>query len=102
MARKKKILPKQIAITPEGFKVMNGIFKLFDTSGFPLDIMLYLCIENKWMPSWLDFYDDALKVWSKKTIKNRLETAICDVYGIEFWTEVNFRLEKARNDCWND
>lgn len=91
---KKKLGFDIIGITKDGTTVVSGVFRLFDTCGLPLDIILDLCQENDLMPSWIHFYDDAIKQgWVDKTIFNRLETNISDTYGKSFWLSVKKRLE---------
>ncbi len=94
MNNKKKNNPKQVAVTPEKVMVIDGVFKLFDTLGVPLDAVFDLCKEKNMMPSWTHFYDDAIKQgWSQETIMNRLSINVSDVYGKEFCDEVIKRLE---------
>lgn len=91
---KKKLGFDILGITKDGTTVVSGVFRLFDTCGLPLDIILDLCQENNLMPSWTHFYDDAItQGWIDKTIFNRLETNISDTYGKSFWLSVKKRLE---------
>ena len=90
MSRKKRPEFDTVGITPEGKKVVSGVFRVFDTIGLPLDVIFDLCEQENLMPSWTHFYDDAIK---EKTIYNRLETNVSDVYGKPFWLEVKKRLE---------
>lgn len=93
MSRKKKIQFDHVGSTSDGKKVVSGIFRVFDTCGLPLDVVFDLCNQKDLIPSWTHFYDDASKQgWSDKTIFNRLETNISDVYGKDFWLEVEKRL----------
>lgn len=94
MAKKKKVNFTEVGITDDGKKVVSGVFSVFDTCGLPLDIVFDLCERHSLMPSWIHFYDDAINQgWTDKTIFNRLETNVSDVYGKEFWIEVEKRLQ---------
>lgn len=93
MAKKQKKECKPIGITTDDKKVMENIFMLFDTSGLPLYIIFEQCIDNDMIPSWIHFYEDAIKAgWKVKSILDRLEDSICDTWGYEFWKEVELRL----------
>jgi len=79
----------------DGKLVVKGIFKLFDTTGLPLFIIFDTCEQNNWLPSWIDFYKEAIKGgWSHKTIVNRLSEALSDTYGTDFKDVVIDRLNK--------
>lgn len=94
MAKKKKVNFDIVGVMEDGRKVVSGVFQVFDTCGLPLDIVFDLCEQKNMMPSWIHFYDDAIKQgWSEKTIFNRLETNVSDVYGRPFWLEVEERLK---------
>lgn len=82
-----------VGLTSDNKKVVNGIFRLFDSTGLPLDVVFSMCEEKNIIPSWIDFYNDAIKQgWTEKTIMNRLEINIRDVYGKPYWIEVEKRL----------
>lgn len=92
--RKTHIKFNIVGITPEGVHVVDNVFRIFDTDGLPLDELFYQCKEHNLMPSWINFYEDArLQGWSHKTIMNRLEVSIRDVYGKEFSDGVLERLQ---------
>ena len=47
------------------------------------------------IPDWINFCQDAIKnQWSPKTIINRLDIPLLDVYGIEFHDVVIKRLRE--------
>jgi hypothetical protein len=90
---KKRLGFEIVGVTPDGKEVVSGVFRVFDTMGLPLDTVFDLCEQHKLVPSWIHFYDDAIKQgWSEKTIMNRLETSICDAYGKDYWLGVEERL----------
>ena len=84
---------KVIGKTDNGTKIVSEVFKMFDSTGLPLDVIFDQCKENDLMPSWLDFYKEASNQgWKDKTIFNRLETNISDVWGKDFYLNVKNRL----------
>jgi len=84
---------RKVGTTPEGINVVANTFKLFDTRGLPLDIMLDLMRENNMIPDWIDFYQEAsASGWKDKTIRLRIHTAVVDIYGEEYGDEVLNRL----------
>lgn len=84
-----------IGKTTDGKWVVKGVFKLFDTTGIPLFMLFDLCEQSNYLPSWIEFYNDAVNgQWKHKTIINRLEEAITDVYGKEYADVVVGRLNK--------
>jgi len=75
--------------------VVGGIFKLFETFGLPLDIIFDLCKRNNLVIDWIDFFEWSQKVgWSQKTLFNRIEHPLIDVYGTEYTTIILKRLRK--------
>jgi alanyl-tRNA synthetase len=86
---------KVVGKTEDGELVVSGIFKIFDTLGLPLDVIFDLCKTSNMLPSWIHFYDEATSYgWKDKTIVNRLETNIRDVYGKEYADTVMCRLKQ--------
>jgi alanyl-tRNA synthetase len=82
-----------VSKTVDGKDVVAGVFDFFDTHGLPFDVIFELCKDNNMIPSWPIFYSDAIKAgWSRKTILNRLEPALVDVYGWDFANVVLSRL----------
>lgn len=87
------IMMRQVGVTPEGVKVVANTFKIFDSHGLPLDIMLELMKENNMIPDWIDFCKEAMASgWKDKTIRNRVHTALIDTYGEEYADNVLSRL----------
>lgn len=82
-----------VGVTSDNKRIVSGLFPLFDTHGLPLSIIWQCCIENNFVPSWIDFYFEAIEAgWSHKTILLRLNESIADVYGIEYQEVVIKRL----------
>ena len=83
MARKQ--LLTVVGVTEDGSKVVSGIFRMFDTVGLPMDVVLDVCRNSGFIPSWTHFYTEAIAAgWKPKTVYNRLMDNISDVYGVEW------------------
>lgn len=90
---------KQVGITTDGKKVMDGVFELSDTHGLPLVVTLQLMKENDMIISPIHYYQEASKAgWKIKTITNRLTEALSDVYGKPHADEVINRLSTYINN----
>jgi len=50
---------KVVGKTPENRLVVSGVFKLFETTGLPLEIIVDELWEKGYVPSWEDFYKEA-------------------------------------------
>ena len=73
LPRPKKGVMKAIGVTPEERPVFNGIFKMVDTYGMPLEILLDIMKERGFVVDWLQFYKDAEKAgWPIKTTINHI------------------------------
>ena len=84
----------QVGVTPDGIKIVDGIFKMFDTLGLPLADLFELCEARGMWPSMPHFYADAMEAgWKHKTVILRLREALGDVKGTEYAEEVIKRLE---------
>lgn len=58
------------------------------TTGVPLEFIINFFEENDFIIDWLDLYKSSLEGgWSKKTVINKIETAIGDVYGNKYKEE---------------
>jgi alanyl-tRNA synthetase len=69
------------------------VFKLIDTQGISLDILLDSFKQRNLVVDWIDFYDRAIKSgWKLKTIKEKIKYPIIDVYGNDY---ANFILESV-------
>lgn len=73
----------------EHFQVVHGeeVFRLFDTSGLPLDIVFLELKDRGYMPDWKTFYSAAEKSWSHKTIISRLREALPVYNHVSDFTE---------------
>ena len=72
-----------------GADVVAGIFKLVDTAGMPLAMVLYCLEEKKMAPSWLHFCQEAFAAgWEKKTVLRHISEATEEVCGKEYRDKV--------------
>jgi len=68
--------------TQDGKTVVGDVFKLFDSSGVPMDALLSAINDKGMVVDWVDFINEALlRGWTEKTLRQRLEHTIQDVYG---------------------
>jgi hypothetical protein len=84
--------------------VISGVFKLTDTNGIPLDILLDTFKNKKIIVDWIDFYESAKKSgWKIKTIKEKIKYPLIDIYGIEYSNSVIDRIDIYVNKekCWD-
>ena len=47
--------------TSDNKLLFAGVFEFYNTNGLPLDVLFDFMIKKGWMPSWIDFYEEALK-----------------------------------------
>ena len=81
--------------TEDGKTVVNGFFKMYDTNGMPMDILLTIMDEKNMVPSWTQFVIDALNAgWKEKTIIHRVSEATTDVFGPEYSDIVIKRIKE--------
>lgn len=67
--KKDKIKFEIIGKSTGGKFVVKGIFCFYDTIGLPLDILFEQLDGCGFIPSWIDFYNEALSNgWKHKTI----------------------------------
>lgn len=96
MSRKR--LLTQVGLLENGTPVMAGVFRLLDTHGLPLSIVLESMLRLEAQPCWGSFVEEATKAgWKRQTTMLRLEEAICDTYGRAYWLVVEERLNRALN-----
>lgn len=70
---------KQTGVTPEGKPVYDGVFKLYDTHGLPLDVTLHALRERGAVVDWLDLFESARRAgWKDKKILAWCEQSLRD------------------------
>jgi hypothetical protein len=78
--------------------VIQGLFRLVNQEGVSIPDFLEMCNNQNMIPDWIDFCSDALKnQWNPKTIINRLDLPLLDIYGQEFHDIVINKLKKILN-----
>lgn len=62
--------------------------------GVPLEFLLEMLKERNILVSWTHFYNSSVEhLWSYKTTRERVSTAVFEVYGPEYRDEVMKRLD---------
>jgi len=75
--------------------VAKNVYRVYETSGIPLDDLFEHLMTNNGMVSWVDFHLEAQANGMKhKRIMSKLEEAVIDVWGRDFWRVVQERLNK--------
>jgi len=86
---------KLIGKTSDNKPVFDGIGKLCFTQGIPLEIILGYFHDNKLTVDWADYIFEAFKDGhNPRTIKSKIESAVFDIYGQSYSTEIMDRANK--------
>lgn len=56
--RKRAVLLHQTGVTPEGRKVMGGVFAFYETHGLPLDDVMAQLWDRDALPDWVALVQD--------------------------------------------
>lgn len=76
------------------YKVVQGVFKTFNSYGLPLSITIHSLRLSGYLPDWVAFLDDARRAgWPDKTTLARLSEAVIEVFGIKFYTPWRIKME---------
>lgn len=79
----------------EGNIAMGGVFKMADTHGMPLVLVVDYLLEQNCVVAWDEYYIDAEKAgWKTETVENRIFEAVGDSYGTPYLEKFKSRLEK--------
>ena len=79
--------------TPEGHRVVKGVFSFYETEGIPLDVLFDTLKDKGAIPDWPTFVLEAVEAGMKvPRILSMLDTAIADSYGPTLRDVVLFRL----------
>ena len=74
---------------------VEGIFKLCDTVGFPLEFAMLELADRGLVVNWADFITDAIDHgWSKKTIRSKILGASEEAFGRGYKNEMAWRLDR--------
>ena len=88
---------KIVGKTTDGKWLLSGVFTLFDTHGFPLEMAFEECKERNLMPDWFEFYDDATSHgWKHDMIISRLSDSLTGVWSSELRGHVIEKLEQRQ------
>jgi hypothetical protein len=80
--------------TKEGQLVVAGVYRYYETTGLPLDVMFDCLRQRGVVPDWLTFYVEAVRAGMKhERILAKLDPALDDAYGSDFRDVVIERLE---------
>ena len=70
--------------TSDGRGVVRGVYRLHETSGIPVDVILEGIRDRGMLPDWQSFVVEAVEAgMSLKRAIAKLEPAIVDVFGSE-------------------
>jgi len=73
---------------------ISGVFKMIDTHGIPLEIILGILDDKKMVVAWDEFIDDArAHGWKDKTIRTKITGAVNEVFDHEYMQHFTERLE---------
>lgn len=87
-----------VGYTEANETVVGGLWRLYETHGLPLDVIFDVCMQRKWIPGWIDLYEDMKKSGMQHSrILSKLEEAINDSFGKEYCAVVIFRLSEIYN-----
>jgi len=92
---KKNNLFTIVGKTSDGKDLVEGIWKVYETYGLPLDSIFDVCIRKNWMPDWITLYIQMVTSGMEHgRILSKLEEALNDSFGKEFGTVVISTLDK--------
>ncbi len=89
---------REIGKTEDGRAVIGGMFSYYDSLGLPFSFVFDSLKKHDLQPSFLDLVQECRQAgWDDKTIFSRLEEAVVDSYGKEYWKvlESKFRDSSA-------
>lgn len=85
---------KVVGKTEEGKLVVNGVFKMKDTYGFPLEMALDLLDKKGMVVDWLAFWEEGIQAgWKPERILMTIEASIGDVFGGKYREEFMRRMK---------
>ena len=91
---KGKLKPKVSGETVDGKIVVKDIFKLFESRGIPLDVIVGYLDSQNMVVDWIDFYERSLDCnWKIKSTVSKIERVLLDIKGKEYSDEVILRLK---------
>lgn len=71
--------------TENGYIIVSKVYEFHESYGTPLDFLFSYLAENKIIPSWIHFYNEAVRNgMNHDRILNKIKDPIEDAYGVEF------------------
>ena len=84
----------EVVITEDHTRVVSGVFRVYETLGIPLEIILDELNKNNLQISWMDFIQESMNAGRKKEkVLATCKSAICEVYGHEYYEQWSHRLK---------
>jgi hypothetical protein len=81
--------------TQDGRTVVRGVYRLYETEGLPLDVILDSLMAHDSIPDWTAFVVEAeLAGMKRDRILSKLDAAIVDTYGSTMRDMVLQRLSR--------
>lgn len=81
--------------TVEGKPVVAGVYRVFETLGLPLEVVLQVVHDKDMVPCWMSLYREAKAAGMQHDrILSKLDPAISDSYGVVFRDFVIRALQK--------
>ena len=83
-----------IGQTVDDFHVGNNVFKIYETYGIPLGVIVGYLHSIKVKVNWLDFWDDAIKSgMNYKNVLSMIRNAVNDTFDDKYTNELIRRLQ---------
>ena len=80
--------------TNSSTKALSGVFRMTDTVGLPLEIILLECRDRGVAVAWDEFISDAkAHGWTDKTIRKKIMGAVSEAFGFAYLKEFTKRFE---------
>lgn len=83
--------------TTDGRTVVRGMYRFYETSGVPLDVILEFIRDRGAVPDWRAFVDEAVAAgMSEARAVSKLEEAVADTFGPGMREAVTSRLRSGK------
>jgi hypothetical protein len=87
---------RSIGVTHESKMICNGldVYKHTSACGYDLELLLIHLHNHDCVVDWLGFCKSAtIEGWLISTILRKIKFPIMEVYGKEYWNEIEFRIK---------
>lgn len=99
MSKKDSSMLECVGKTTDGKELLAGVYRFYETTGLPLDVIFDLLRRKNSIVSWIHFYKEAHSAGMKHDrILSKLDESICDVWGKDFYDHVEDTLNLVFND----